>query len=88
MNINKMLLNTTLAVAAAATFATAPLTSALAKGTSTDVNCYGVNACKGQSDCKTKANNSCKGHNSCKGQGFKTMSQAECTKEGGTTTES
>jgi len=84
MITNKKLLSATLAAAAAVTFAAAPISSASAQGTSTDVHCYGVNACKGQSDCKT-ASGSCKGKNSCKGQGFKTMSAGECTKEGGKT---
>jgi uncharacterized membrane protein len=84
MSINKKLLSTTLAVAAAATFATVAATSALAEGTSGNVKCYGVNGCKGQSDCKT-AHSSCKGKNSCKGKGFKEESKEQCDKDGGKT---
>ncbi|MBV8801683.1 MAG: hypothetical protein JO131_01720 [Gammaproteobacteria bacterium] len=87
MSSNKKLLSATLAAAAALTFASAPITSALAAGASGDVQCYGVNSCKGQSDCKT-ASGSCKGKNSCKGQGFKMMSNADCTKAGGKTSQS
>lgn len=88
MNTSKKLLSATLAAAAAVTFASAPITSALAQGTSGDVKCYGVNACKGQSDCKT-ASGSCKGKNSCKGQGLKMeKSEADCTAAGGKISES
>ena len=83
MSINKKLLSATLAAATAVAFISAPVTSALAKGMSGDVKCYGVNACKGQSDCKT-AKNTCKGKNSCKGQGvMMEKSKKDCKAAGG-----
>ena len=85
MRDNKKLVGATLAVAAALTFASVPVTSALAVGASTDVQCFGINACKGQGSCKG-ANNACKGQNSCKGKGFVMESSADdCTNAGGTT---
>jgi uncharacterized membrane protein len=87
MSINKKLLSATLVVAAAAAFATVPVTSALAEGASSNVKCYGVNACKGQSECKT-ASSGCKGQNTCKGQGFKEMSEEQCKSKGGQVSES
>jgi hypothetical protein len=57
MRDNKKLVGTTLAVAAALTFASVPLTSVYAQGA--QVQCFGINGCKGQSACKT-ANNACK----------------------------
>lgn len=76
----------TLAAAAAALFATAPLT-AIAGGHSGGAeaatgHCMGANACKGQSACAT-ANTSCKGQNGCKGQGFTVTTEAECEEAGG-----
>ena len=50
-----------------------------------NVQCFGVNACKGQGACKT-ASNACKGQNSCKGTGFVSISAADCTAKGGSTT--
>lgn len=70
-----------LAAAAAALFATALPTAAVAADMK--VKCSGVNSCKGSSECKT-AKTSCKGQNSCKGQGWVTKKSAdECTKAGG-----
>jgi len=48
-----------LASAAAALFATAPITAVQA-GSDAKVHCFGVNKCKGHNDCKT-ATNACKG---------------------------
>jgi hypothetical protein len=85
MRNNKKLVGVTLAAAAALTFASVPVTSALAAGASTDVQCFGINGCKGQGSCKG-ASNACKGENSCKGKGFVMKSSADdCTNAGGTT---
>lgn len=54
----------------------------MAKSTSSDVHCYGVNKCKGHNDCAS-ANNSCKGMGSCKGQGFVAMPEGSCDAVGG-----
>lgn len=73
-----------LAVTAALTFASVPVTSALAASKTGSVHCMGVNACKGKSACKT-ADSSCKGINSCKGKGVMMMKSAKaCKKAGGT----
>ena len=70
-----------IAAAAAALFATAVPTTALAADGM--VKCSGVNSCKGSSECKT-AKSECKGHNGCKGQGWVSKKSAdECTKAGG-----
>ena len=73
----------TLAAAAAAMFALAPIS---ASADSHEVKCVGGNACKGQSTCKT-ANSECKGLNACKGQGFVMVTAAACTEAGGTVEE-
>ena len=74
----------TLAAAAAAMFALAPI----AVSAGEEVKCVGGNACGGQSACKT-ATSECKGLNSCKGQGFVMLGSAEeCTEAGGTVEES
>lgn len=84
---NKKLIGFTIATAAALTFATAPITSAFAQGMTSEVKCFGTNACKGKSACKT-AKSSCKGQNACKGQGFTMISSEKaCTDAGGTTSE-
>ena len=71
----------TLAAAAAAMFALAPVT---AGADSHEVKCVGGNACKGHSACKT-ATSECKGLNACKGQGFiMAADEAACTEAGGT----
>lgn len=80
MDVVKTSSSLTLAAAAAAMFALAPISASAAD----DVRCMGVNACKGKSTCKT-ANSSCKGHNSCKGQGFVMVSEEVCEQLGGTT---
>lgn len=85
---NKKLVSASLAVAAALTFTAAPVTSALAAGIDSGVQCFGVNSCKGHGACKT-ANNACKGQNSCKGKGLVMKATAEdCTKAGGSTSSS
>ena len=74
----------TLAAAAAAMFALAPISAGAGEGT---VKCVGGNTCKGHSACKT-ANSECKGHNACKGQGFvMTATEAACKEAGGTVEE-
>jgi len=70
---------TTLAIAAAALLATAPMA---AHAGSEKGKCMGANSCKGHSSCKT-ATSSCKGLNSCKGKGFLEMTKAECDGAGG-----
>lgn len=50
------------------------------------VKCFGLNACKGKGSCKT-AMNECKGKNSCQGKGFKELTAADCTTQGGSTTQ-
>ena len=72
----------TLAAAAAAMFALAPVTASASE----EVQCVGGNACKGQSACKT-ATSECKGLNACKGQGFIMTTAAACTEAGGTVEE-
>lgn len=71
--------------AAAISFATLPLTSAVVYADSKD-KCYGVNSCKHHSKCKT-SKNACKGKNECKGKGIVKMSHKKCEKLGGTTEE-
>lgn len=44
--------------------------------------CFGVNGCKDQGACKS-AYNDCKGHNGCKGKGWLSMTEEECTDQGG-----
>ena len=70
----------TLAAAAAAMFALAPVSAGAAEEA---VKCVGGNACKGHSACKT-ANSECKGLNACKGQGFVMVAdEAACMEAGG-----
>ena len=70
----------TLAAAAAAMFALAPIS---ASAGDEEMKCVGANACKGQSACKT-ATSECKGLNGCKGQGFVMATKAACEEAGGT----
>ena len=84
--MNKKKIAGSIAAAAAIAFASAPITSTIAQAATSDVKCYGVNACKGESACKT-ASSSCKGHNSCKGKGFVMKTADECTTLGGSTEE-
>ena len=75
----------TLAAAAAAVFAFAPISAGASEET---VKCVGGNTCKGHSACKT-ATSECKGLNACKGQGFvMTATEAACMEAGGTVEES
>ena len=69
----------TLAAAAAAMFALAPVSAGAGEET---VKCMGGNTCKGHSACKT-ANSDCKGLNACKGQGFVMATEAACMEAGG-----
>ena len=80
MDVVKTSSSLTLAAAAAAMFALAPVS---ASADENNVRCMGVNACKGLSTCKT-ASSTCKGHNSCKGQGFVMVSEEVCEQLGGT----
>jgi hypothetical protein len=70
----------TLAAAAAAMFALAPISASAGDA---EMKCVGGNACKGQSACKT-AGSECKGLNGCKGQGFVMATKAACEEAGGT----
>ncbi|RME35309.1 MAG: hypothetical protein D6786_02325 [Gammaproteobacteria bacterium] len=80
MSTAKKLGGVALASAAAAMFAMAPISGAVAgEG---KVHCYGVNACKGKTSCAT-ANNACKGQNACKGKGFVAVSKEVCEQLGG-----
>ena len=73
----------TLAAAAAAMFALAPIS---ASASDEEVKCVGGNACSGQSACKT-ATSECQGQNACKGQGFIMATAAACEEAGGTVEE-
>ena len=73
----------TLAAAAAAMFALAPISASAGDA---EVQCVGGNTCKGQSACKT-ATSECKGLNACKGQGFVMVTAAACEELGGTVAE-
>jgi hypothetical protein len=84
MDIKRKLLGATLSATVALTFASAPITLALAA--QNEIKCYGVNSCKGHSDCKTTTH-ACKGQNSCKGQGFLKETKQQCEKMGGSLTE-
>lgn len=80
MSVKKMT-GIALATAAAAAFATAPMTHVIAD--EAGVNCYGINSCKGQGSCNTPTSK-CKGENSCKGKGVLVVPSAEeCVKKGG-----
>lgn len=65
-----------LALAAAVMFSTAPVMTANAADEA-KVKCEGVNACKGQGACATAANG-CAGKNACKGASFLMLTKAEC----------
>jgi hypothetical protein len=83
MRLSKTINGLAIAAAAAAVFATVPMSAyagddaGAAKG-----HCVGANSCKGQSAC-AGAGHSCAGKNACKGQGFTETSKDECTKAGG-----
>lgn len=81
--MSKKVIGTTLALAAALTFAAAPITSTMAAEMH-GVKCMGGNSCKGKTMCKT-ASNACKGQNACKGKGVVMKKSAKaCKKAGGT----
>jgi hypothetical protein len=72
-----------IAAAVAGLFASATPMVAMAKDAPAKVHCQGANACKGKGGCKG-ADNGCKGQNGCKGKGWVDMTEAQCTKKGGT----
>jgi hypothetical protein len=82
MRFSKQVNGLALAVAAAAVFATVPMSASADEGAATKGHCVGANACKGQSAC-AGADNACAGKNACKGKGFTEMTAEECTKAGG-----
>lgn len=71
-----------LALAAAAMFATAPAAHAGTTAKAQMGHCLGANACKGHGACKSAAN-ACKGKNACKGQGFTVATAKNCKIAGG-----
>lgn len=73
----KKIIGISLATAAAGMVAIAPISMAADPTATDNVNCYGVNACKGQA---------ADGKNACKGQAAMSMSAADCTAKGGSTT--
>ncbi|MCP4432876.1 MAG: hypothetical protein GY806_18040 [Gammaproteobacteria bacterium] len=80
MKTAKKVSGVALAAAAAAIFATAPMSGAIAGEKSG--KCFNVNSCKGTSACAT-ATSSCAGQNSCAGQGWVKRTQSECEGAGG-----
>jgi len=80
MNTAKKLSGVALAAAAAAVFATAPITASA--GGHKAGKCIGGNSCKGTSACAT-ATTSCAGQNSCKGHGWVKMTKSDCDAAGG-----
>lgn len=71
-----------LAMAAAGLFASQGLLMTPVQAEEAIIHCGGVNTCKVTSDCKT-ADNACRGQNACKGHGFKKLTAAECSAQGG-----
>ncbi len=85
MNARDQITGLTLAAAAAAIFAAAPMMANAGAHLSAEQaqgKCVGGNACKGQSACQTAASD-CQGQNACKGQGFTQTTKAECDTAGG-----
>ena len=80
MSTAKKTTGVALAAAAAAMFAVAPMSGAVAAEKAG--KCFNVNSCKGQSACAT-ATTSCAGQNSCAGQGWVKRTKAECEEAGG-----
>lgn len=86
---HQKIMGAAVATLAAVAFSAAPVASFAEDhaAATTEVKCYGGNACKGQSACKT-AKNACKGQNSCKGTGVSmAASEQACSEAGGKTTE-
>lgn len=79
MNTAKKTTGVTLAAAAAAMFAVAPMSASAGE---TSGKCFNINSCKGTSACAT-ANSSCAGQNSCAGQGWVKRTKSECEAAGG-----
>ena len=71
-----------LAIAAAALFAGAPVAHAGTAAKAQMGHCMGANACKGHGACKSAAN-ACKGQNACKGKGFTEATAKDCKVAGG-----
>jgi hypothetical protein len=83
MSDSKSIKQLGVAAAAAALFATLPLSvSAAEAGVEAIVHCHGVNACRERGNCRS-AEHKCKGHNACKGQSYVPVSQAICAQLGG-----
>ena len=80
MSTAKKVSGVALAAAAAAMFATAPMSGAIADEKTG--KCYNVNSCKGTSACAT-ATTGCAGQNSCAGKGWVKRTKAECEDAGG-----
>ena len=80
MNTAKKVSGVALAAAAAAMFAMAPMSGAVAAEKSG--KCFNVNSCKGTSACAT-ATSSCAGQNSCAGQGWIKHTKTDCETAGG-----
>lgn len=80
MNTVKKLSGVTLAAAAAAMFAVAPMGSAVAG--EKEGKCFNVNSCKGKSECAT-ASTSCNGQNACAGKGWVKKTKSDCEGAGG-----
>ncbi len=79
MKTTRRINGVSLALAAAACFANAPL-PVIASGET--VRCHGVNECRGRGACAT-ANNQCAGQNACRGQGVLDLSREACESNNG-----
>ena len=80
MNTAKKVSGVALAAAAAAMFAVAPMSGAVAGEKAG--KCFNVNSCKGAGACAT-ATTSCAGQNSCAGKGWVKKTKVECEEAGG-----
>lgn len=80
MKTLKKISGVTLAAAAAAMFAAAPIGSAVAG--EKEGKCFNINTCKGHGDCAT-AEAGCTGLNSCAGKGWLKKTKSECDSAGG-----
>lgn len=83
MSQSKLISSFTLAAAAAAIFAIAPVSAGAAEqGAEALVHCHGVNACRERGNCRSQENK-CKGHNACKGHSYVPVTQKICDQLGG-----